>query len=355
MRLFKSVKKVMSLILVMVLLMSMAGSSVLAATEFKDVKSNDWFKSDLEYILSDSRKILSGYPDGSYKPAGTLQVDQFLKCVIVATGHTVANVEGYWAQGYIDKAIEVGYIGGTDYSDYTKGITRAEMASIVTKVMEDLESVTYEQLEDIEKNLSDSNSVAIKHRSNVMKVYELGIITGYPDGTFKPSNTLTRAEATVVLRRIIDASARKPYVAVEDAYASHYKGGGEDWVDPVVADDAENIAIDTGMIESEKLWYDDRGKLNDKDRLSVNISYDENEYPTKQLEDLERLLRRRLNEDNSNVILDYLSVKTGWYELLSESHKTFELEEYNIIIEDRRIGEWLGAEMSKKSRNSSVV
>ncbi len=262
-------------------------------------------------------------------------MDQFIKCVIVATGHNIDKTDGYWAQGYIDKAIEVGYIGATDYSDYTKGVTRAEMASIVTKVMEDLETVAYEQLEDIEKNLSDSNAVALKHRINVMKVYELGIITGYPDGTFKPSNTLTRAEATVVLRRIIDAAARKPYVAVEDEYATHYKGGGEDWVNPVVADDAENIAIDSSMVLSEKMFWDDRGSHQYEDYIGgVIIKYSETEYPEDQLKDLERLLNRRFTSDNVNKIISHISTKTGWYEFLSEKDVRWELEGYIVNVHD---------------------
>ena len=45
-------------------------------------------------------------------------------------------------------------------------------------------------------------------RANVVRFYDLGILTGYPDGEFKPDKYLTRAEAVAVIRRIVDPSAR---------------------------------------------------------------------------------------------------------------------------------------------------
>ncbi|MDE6357242.1 MAG: S-layer homology domain-containing protein, partial [Eubacteriales bacterium] len=35
----------------------------------------------------------------------------------------------------------------------------------------------------------------------------LGIITGYPDNTFKPKNKVTRAEASVIINRLLNVIA----------------------------------------------------------------------------------------------------------------------------------------------------
>ena len=43
---------------------------------------------------------------------------------------------------------------------------------------------------------------------NIVICYYFFILTGYPDGEFKPDNILTRAEAVAVIRRLIDPSAR---------------------------------------------------------------------------------------------------------------------------------------------------
>ncbi len=57
--------------------------------------------------------------------------------------------------------------------------------------------------------IKDYNLIPPDIKSSVVKFYDLGILTGYPDGEFKPNNYLTRDEALAVIRRIIDPSARK--------------------------------------------------------------------------------------------------------------------------------------------------
>lgn len=56
----------------------------------------------------------------------------------------------------------------------------------------------------------------------------MGVITGYPDGTFRPEGTLTRAEAAVILARILDAadiSGTAPFTDLE----------GYDWAEDAIA------------------------------------------------------------------------------------------------------------------------
>lgn len=333
-RVMKWRKKMKRIILIMIVLIIIMKITTVAGLSFTDVKNSDWYKADLEYIVNDSRGILSGYPDGTYRPDVDLQVDQFIKTVIMAAGYTIGNGEGYWAQSYIDKAIEEGFIGENDFDDYTDYITREEMAAIVVKVMQRLESTDYQKTEEISSNLRDVTSIMTRYKEDVCKVYELGIITGYPDGTFKPKNTLPRREATVVLRRIIDASARKPYESPEVVdYEAHFKGG-ELWVDPVTASDEENLAVDLLMIESEELYFHKGGSYEWEDQLTVKVFYkNKNDFPTNELESLERLIARRLSVENTSKIMDYIYLKVGW-NLLPEKGKEFRYEGYRVEILD---------------------
>ena len=57
--------------------------------------------------------------------------------------------------------------------------------------------------------IKDYNGIYPGYKTNIVKCYDLGILTGFPDGEFKPNNILTRAEAIAVIRRLIDRSARK--------------------------------------------------------------------------------------------------------------------------------------------------
>ena len=42
-----------------------------------------------------------------------------------------------------------------------------------------------------------------KYRSAIIALYEAGAVTGYEDGTFRPENTITRAEVCVILSNIL--------------------------------------------------------------------------------------------------------------------------------------------------------
>jgi hypothetical protein len=57
--------------------------------------------------------------------------------------------------------------------------------------------------------IKDYSGIPNRHKIYVTKCYDLGIITGFPDGEFKPDNILSRAEAVAVIRRFIDPTARK--------------------------------------------------------------------------------------------------------------------------------------------------
>jgi hypothetical protein len=57
--------------------------------------------------------------------------------------------------------------------------------------------------------IKDYKSIPNSKKTGVVKCYDVGILTGYPDGEFKADNILTRAEAVAVIRRVLDPSARK--------------------------------------------------------------------------------------------------------------------------------------------------
>ena len=332
----KKKSMILSILSTIILVIGLTNNSVVAASYYKDVSEKDWFSEDLRHISADSRDILKGYPDGTFKPAHPLLVDQFIKCLVVATGHDVQQAkEGYWAKNHINKAIELGYVKPGDFDDFKRRVTREEMATLVSRAIEDLETVGYSKTKEIEGALLDSFMVDGKHKENVLKVYELGIITGYPDSTFKPEVTLTRAEGIAVIRRVIDKSARKPYASKGINYAEHFKGG-KLWVDPVRESDEKNIAADLTMIKSDRMYYDKHGSYEWDDHLGIIIKYTEYERPIEQLKDLERLLLRRLKPENVKILMDYIKLKVGWRVLLEEEYKWFSMDNYKVAIVDER-------------------
>jgi hypothetical protein len=189
---------------------------------FSDVRSDDWFIDDLKYILNYGEGIFSGYPDGTFRPADTLTMDMYIKLIVTAMGHSVENGKEYWASTYIEKAIDEGYVVPDNdirympemledqYYAYKQPINRGEMAMFTARA---LSKVTkQEEFRDplvVSTLIKDYKSIPNSKKTGVVKCYDLGIITGYPDGEFKADNILTRAEAVAVIRRVLDPSARK--------------------------------------------------------------------------------------------------------------------------------------------------
>ena len=74
--------------------------------------------------------------------------------------------------------------------DMDRPITRAEVVALLDVFMKDITS---------ENVFSDINGS--KFRSSILKSYANGLIVGYPDGTFRPNDSITRAEMAAVLDR----------------------------------------------------------------------------------------------------------------------------------------------------------
>ncbi len=92
-----------------------------------------------------------------------------------------------------------GYPDGTVGPE--KGLTRAEAAAIIARASQDFdESKTYTS------NFADVSSDEW-YANYVSFVYEKGIVTGYADNTFLPSNLITRAEAVTILNRLSGRTA----------------------------------------------------------------------------------------------------------------------------------------------------
>jgi hypothetical protein len=108
-----------------------------------------------------------------------------------------ADISGHWAEQYIIKLIEKGYVEG--YEDGTirpnAVLTRAEITVIFVK-MKGLKTVN-----NPEVKFKDDDNIPAWAKPYVYAAYKAGIIEGYDDKTFRASNILTRAEiATMVVR-----------------------------------------------------------------------------------------------------------------------------------------------------------
>lgn len=113
------------------------------------------------------------------------------------------DISGYWAQPYISQLANRGVIGGFPNSTFRPeaNITRAQFAAIAAQALK-LPAGSGANFVDVKP--SHWAASAIGAASNA------GLIGGFPDGTFKPEENLTRAQALVILSKALKAAPADP-------------------------------------------------------------------------------------------------------------------------------------------------
>lgn len=131
----------------------------------------------------------------------------------------------YWAYESVEKLVESGVISG--YPDGTfipEGyITRAELVKVVNLIYSFKEKEESTDLTDIKKDDWFYENVLIAQAS--------GYIDGYPDGTFKPNDFVTRQE----LCKIIDSINNLVNLPYDKAIADEVSPWAVDYVNKVVS------------------------------------------------------------------------------------------------------------------------
>ena len=89
-----------------------------------------------------------------------------------------------------------------DGFDLSKPITRGEMCELAVHA---LEKITGYSIEPERNDYFKDTSLP-----HIIKAYELGIVNGYPDGTFLPKNNLTRQEFFQIIENFCNAAAFLP-------------------------------------------------------------------------------------------------------------------------------------------------
>ena len=184
------------------------------AKEFPDVDSSHW---GLPYIskLSDEG-IINGYNDGTFKPEGTVKRSEFLKLVMascIPEGIDLAEVPqpfDHWAASYVGLAEIYAVVDEGFYTleNIEEPITRLEMARIIANADIGMRNSKLEEAKegllfiDI-GNLDAMDTLLISH------CVAKELIKGYEDGTFKPSKTMTRAEAATMIYRFCGFKAEE--------------------------------------------------------------------------------------------------------------------------------------------------
>ena len=148
--------------------------------------------------------MVSGYPDGSFKPDSNITRAEFvsmaIKCFADASdteydGSFLDVSNSDWYAKYISKALNMGIISKDVYFRPNDNITREEICKIAVCLSGCEQSGG--QLE-----YADSGSISEWAVPYVKAASENKIVNGYEDNTFRGGSLATRAEAAVILDRV---------------------------------------------------------------------------------------------------------------------------------------------------------
>ena len=139
-------------------------------SEFSDVSASDWYGTTVATLSA--MDIVRGYEDGTFRPNAP--------------------------------------------------ITRAEFAAIATRFFEET-GAEYEPgtFDDVSGNEWFANAIA--------DAVELGLIGGYPDGTVRPNNNITRAEACAVVNRTLGRIPHVDHLLPADEMTTWPDNNPSDW------------------------------------------------------------------------------------------------------------------------------
>lgn len=153
------------------------------------------------YIITLARKyIIDGYPDGRFLPEGTLSNGEFFKLIVAASVENFDTTTSsfHWAMPYAQVLIDYGILDNRDVSVemLDKPIPRIEVVKILSEC--DIK-IRKNDRKTSKLNFTDVDGISSYEERMLKHAVSKGIINGDPDGKFRPSDSLKRAEAAKII------------------------------------------------------------------------------------------------------------------------------------------------------------
>jgi hypothetical protein len=175
---------------------------------FSDVSASYWGYDAISSLSS--KGIVSGYPDGTFKPDASITRAEFATMLVKALGLDTTGTTGQftdvtadsWYYGSVNAAASAGLVSGMGDNLFAPNalITREQMAVMVSKALGNKAPAT----NGTELNaFSDSSSVSSWAVSGMEEAVKAGIVSGMTADTLAPQADATRAQAAVMIYKLL--------------------------------------------------------------------------------------------------------------------------------------------------------
>jgi hypothetical protein len=201
----------LKLAVIALLVVGMAGSSLAtlnieAAAEPTDIR-DCWAEDAIVALIGEG--IITGYPDGTFKPENPVTRAEFSKMVarafaVRAAGEpTFSDIKDNWAKTYIAALTEAGIVSGFPDGTFrpSKDISRAEMTQILIRAInlgDKMDGLTQPEPSfiDVTQDHWAFRSIEITNTLGVLPTY-FGVV-------FDPELPATRAETAYMIKSLVD-------------------------------------------------------------------------------------------------------------------------------------------------------
>lgn len=230
--------------------------SLCYAAVFPDLDQH-WAQPVIEKLAK--RSLLTGYPDGQFHPGKAISRAEF--AVIIARtipAYAVSSPSPHqpefsdisaadWFHDDVLKLAMLGIICGTgeDFFQPHKPVQRQEAAQMVLNWM-CLEGWLLEHEDDGKSAFTDEKDISNWAQKAVTLLNKQNILCGYPDSSFRPVQPLSRAEAALLVYKVmlrldndltLPAQALKPDEATQMFFPYSRGSSGTDRPSPFTPED----------------------------------------------------------------------------------------------------------------------
>lgn len=174
---------------------------------FLDADESAWYGSQQQGVIKSVVQlgIMNGYTDGTFHPIGNITLSEAIKMAAVV--HATCNNQtisfsasdgGKWYDAYLNYCVKNRIVSSDEYSSLDAYATRAQIAHIFAKATSDFAVVN-----DIDYDYISDVSERSEYADEIPALYRAGILTGDErTRAFRPSDTITRAEAAAIISRV---------------------------------------------------------------------------------------------------------------------------------------------------------
>jgi hypothetical protein len=214
--------------LAITLTLTTPAQSALAAPALPDLTGH-WSEPDVRAAVAAG--WANGYPDGLFRPAGSVSRAEFVKLLAAATGlapgaetaraleaaaagfipakpeEVLTDLKGHWlsTQGWLKPAVAFGLVQTAGDEDGRfepqRPISRQEIAVMAVRALGQVYTAVNQPPGDL--GFSDQARLPAWVRGYVKQSVAARVLKGYPDGSFGGTQPATRAEAVVIVQRVL--------------------------------------------------------------------------------------------------------------------------------------------------------